>query len=329
MHRERFSDDAACSRTAAVMRSELAPSMSTDRGKRKKPNVEEVEIRTQDGWSLRADIREPAGAPAGIAVLAHAFMARRTEFDRPAGGGLSAFLASRGWRVVTFDFRAHGDSGPRPRAGGAYGYDDLVTHDLPAVCSFARSRAKAKMPLVVVGHSLGGHVALVAQATGAIQADAVVGIAASPWVRELEPLRSRWMVKRAFLEAAVLMARRFGRLPARAIGRGSDDEPLRCVNDFSRFARKGWTSADGRTDYLACLGRVRVPVMGVVSQGDRLECPPACGERLLARTKGRQRFVRIAQRDDGSSAPGHMGIVTSGRVKIAWAEIEGFMRKPR
>jgi len=300
---------------------------SAARGKRAAASVEEIEVRTKDGWSLRTDVYEAAGVPVGIAVLAHAFMARRTEFDRPSGAGLARFFAAKGWCVIAFDFRTHGDSGPAADEGGTYGYDDLVTRDMPSICAFARSRSRSKLPLVVVGHSLGGHVALAAQAMGAIDVDAIVGVGASPWVPELEPSRGRWMVKRAITAGFLAVARRSGRFPARALGRGSDDEALGCVEDFGRFARTGiWGSADGRTDYLGSLARVRVPVLGLVSDGDRLECAPACGEQLLARTGGPHRLVRIDRRDDGSRPPGHMALVTSGKLRRAWTDVEEWMR---
>jgi predicted alpha/beta hydrolase len=301
---------------------------------------EPIEIRTADGWALRADLFEPtpgaAGSPRGVAVLAHALMARRSEFHRPAGG-LAGFLAGRGWRVVSFDFRGHGGSGPAPADGGTYGYDDLVRGDWPAISSFARSRARGKLPVVVVGHSLGGHTSLAAQGTGALDADAIVGFGASPWIPELEPSRLRWLAKQTVLRGMLSVTRRVGRFPARALGRGSDDESLRCVQDIGRFARlggrgdagggPGWRSADGRDDYIAALGRVPIPVLQVVSGGDRLECPPACGAALLAacRGGGERELLRIDRRDDGGPPPGHMGMVTSDRVKGAWAKVEEWM----
>jgi predicted alpha/beta hydrolase len=309
------------------MTTDAAQVASSDRGRRSAPGVEEIEVRTQDGWSLRTDVHEPAGTPVGTAVLAHAFMARRSEFDRPRGTGFASFLVGRGWRVVAFDFRAHGDSGPAAHEGGVYGYDDLVARDLPSVCAFARSRGRVKTPLIVVGHSLGGHVALAAQGTGAIAVDAIVGFGASPWLPQLEPSRARWLVKRAVLAASVAIARQNGRFPSRSLGVGSDDEPRSSVEDFARFARTGrWTSADGGVDYMASLASVRIPLLGVVSEGDRLECPPACGERLLDLTAGTHDFVRVDRRDDGSRAPGHMGLVTGGSMGRAWTEVEGWMR---
>jgi predicted alpha/beta hydrolase len=307
---------------------------------------EEIEIRTTDGWSLQADVHAPGDKAQGVVVLAHALMARRSEFHR-RGGGLARFLASRGWTAVSFDFRGHGGSRTPAGDGASYGYDDLVRGDLPAVMSFARSRARGRMPVIVLGHSLGGHTSLVAQGTGALQADALVGFGACPWVPELEPSAPRWFTKRAILTGMRALTRRVGRFPARALRRGSDDESRACIEDIGRFARLdarpgrplsalavqpetqasgGWASADGRDDYLAALARVRVPVLQVVSTGDRLECAPACGEALLSRCGGPKDLLCMASRDDGGAAPGHMGMVTSARVASAWQRVEDWMR---
>lgn len=142
--------------------------------------VESLDLRTSDGWSLRANLHSPAQAPVGVAVLAHALMARRTSFYRPKAASLATLLVNRGWRVVAFDFRGHGDSRPTAREGGTFTYDDFVRHDLGAVCEFAREQARASEPVVVVGHSLGGHAAVVAQGSGAARVDAIVGIGAAP-----------------------------------------------------------------------------------------------------------------------------------------------------
>ena len=290
---------------------------------------ESLDVRTSDGWSLRADVRSPEGALRGVAVLAHALMARRTEFYRNQAASFATFLVDRGWRVVAFDFRGHGDSRPAAREGGAYGYDDFVARDLAAVCAFAREQTGPREPVVVVGHSLGGHAAFVAQATGAIVVDAIVGIgAAPPFLRAHEPSRARWLLKRAVFASMLATARRVGRFPARALRLGSDDEALACCEDFERVARTGrWTSRDGRTDYLAALGQVRVPVLQVVSERDRFECVPACGERFVACCSGPREVVRVARGDDGGDPPDHMGLVTSRRARGAWDSIEAWMRR--
>jgi len=292
------------------------------------PSSETLEVRTADGWSLRAHVREPDREPVGVAVLGHAMMARRTEFDRPAGAGIASMLVERGWRVVAFDFRGHGDSGPAPGRGAGHGYDDLVTGDLPAIHAFARSRCKRRRPVVLVGHSLGAHVGLAAQGTGLVAFDGIVGVGANVWLEQLEPSRARWLVKRGLLAAMSAVVRGVGRFPSRALRLGSDDEARAYVEDFERFARTGaWTSADGRTDYLASLSSVRVPFLQIVSDGDRIECVPDCGARFAALCGGGHEVVRIAAADDGGRPPDHMGMVTSGRVPSIWERAQGWMSR--
>ena len=288
-----------------------------------------VEVRTGDGWALRADVDEPAGEPVGVAVLAHAMMARRTEFDRPAGAGLRQRLIARGWRVVSFDFRGHGDSGPRPSEGGAYGYDDLVTRDMPAIHAFARARERKKRRTVLVGHSLGGHVGLAAQGIGLVAFDRIVGVAANLWMPQFETSTARRALRLTMLGAIDVTARRLGRFPARALRIGSDDEGGAYMRDLVRFARTGrWTSADGSVDYLASLVKVTVPVLQIVSAGDTLACRPEGGALFLDRCGGPRQLVRVEKADDGSSAPDHMGIVTSGRIGSVWDRVERWMREP-
>jgi predicted alpha/beta hydrolase len=291
------------------------------------PGSEQIDIRTSDGWSLRADVHEPAGAAFGTAVLTHAAMARRSEFDRPRGAGVARFFVEHGWRVVAFDFRGHGDSGPTAVEGASFGYDDFVTCDLPAVHAFARTRGHRNRPVVLVGHSLGGHAALAAQAAGLVAFDRLVLVGANVWLRQLEPSLVRWLVKRTSLFAALAMCRRLGRFPARAMRLGSDDESLAYVDDVERFARTGvWGSANGGVDYLSSLARVRIPVLQMVSNGDRIECTPDCGERFVACCGGPHEVLRIERGDDGGPPPDHMGLVTGGRTRSSWQHAEAWLR---
>jgi pimeloyl-ACP methyl ester carboxylesterase len=66
----------------------------------------------------------------------------------------SVALARRGYRLVSYDARGHGESSPAPEGSG-YGYDTL-TDDLTAVLA---ERAPGAQP-VLVGHSMGCHTAV-------------------------------------------------------------------------------------------------------------------------------------------------------------------------
>jgi predicted alpha/beta hydrolase len=287
---------------------------------------ETLDVRTTDGWSLRVDVHEPEEGPVGVVVLAHAAMARRTSFERPVGAGVASFLVERGWRVIAFDFRGHGDSGPAGGQRETWGYDDLVAYDIPAVFSFAQSRAVAGRPVVALGHSLGGHVVLAAQGTRRAEFDRVVSVASNVWTRELEPSLARWLAKRAALRGGLALCRRVGRLPARALRAGSDDESRPFFEDFERFSRTGWRSRDGQEDYRGSLANVRCDVLQLVSDGDRLVCAPECGRRFIQLCGGKAGVEHVSTDDDGGPAPTHMGIVTSGKIASAWARVERWMR---
>lgn len=279
-------------------------------------SFEELEIRTADGVALRAVVDDPPEGVAlrGTCVMAHAMFARKTEFGRRDRPGLAQAFAAGGWRTIAFDFRGHGDSA-LPKGAPEWGYDDLVRVDLPAVVECARARSEGK-PVVVVGHSLGGHVALAAQGTGRMSADGIVAIAANLWLRRFERSLVRWGAKLAIGRAMHESVVRVGRLPARQLRFGSDDAPARYVNDLLRFMREdAWRSDDGRDDYLASLARVVVPVCAVSSEGDRVMCHPDSAERFARGCGGPLELVRVTRGDDGRRPPGHMSLVTTTRAR--------------
>lgn len=275
--------------------------MSRARARAPRASFEEIEIHTEDGIALRAAVDEPEGKLRGTCVLAHAMFARKSTFAK----GLSAALVAKGFRTIAFDFRGHGDS---TKVEG-WTYDDLVRVDLPAVVGCARARAE-DAPVVVVGHSLGGHVAAASQGAGHLDADAIVGVGANVWLRELEPSRTRWLAKIAVARATLAVAARAGKLPVRRMRIGSDDASLPYLRDLFRGVTEGtWRSADGRDDYLASLAKIRVPFANVLGDRDRINCHPACGERLARRCSGRVEIFR---------APvDHMGLVTDSRAHPA------------
>ena len=281
---------------------------------------EPLEIRTRDGVTLAATVLEPRGSEHGAlgsVIMAHAMFARQSAFKLVA-----PLFRDRGWRVVTFDFRGHGKS-----AASDWGYDDFVERDLPAVVECVRARNE-RGPVALVGHSLGGHVALAAQGSKLVALDALVLAAgANLWLRDFEPNAAIWAAKRAIMDGFVRTARRFGRFPARALRIGSDDESLAYVEDLARFTIDGrWCSRDGTRNYLSALTEVTIPIFSIASEGDRINARPVCVERMLARCRGPLHIERVTKSDDGSRAPGHGALVASRRALSAFARAESFLR---
>jgi pimeloyl-ACP methyl ester carboxylesterase len=297
--------DVSGRRRARAKQWEVRPSIVMPRA-----SFEELEVRTSDGTVLRAVVDDPPDAVPlrATLVLAHAMFARKSSFGRRDQPGLSSALAPRGFRTVAFDFRGHGDS----TASRDWGYDDLVRVDLPAVVDCVRARGEGK-PVIVIGHSLGGHVALAAQGTRRTRADAIVAVGANVWVRELESSRLRWAAKIGIARATLALAKRAGGIPARWLRLGSDDASSLYVRDLFRGVTDGaWRSADAADDYLAALRNVTVPVAVVLGERDRILCHPTSGEAFARRCRGAVALFH---------APvGHVELVTSDRARATVIE---------
>ncbi|HEY3119013.1 MAG TPA: alpha/beta hydrolase [Vicinamibacteria bacterium] len=93
----------------------------------------------------------PAEAPKGVVVLVHGLAEHSGRYTH-----VGEYLAARGWVVHAFDYRGHGRSpGPRVHVDR---FDDFLD-DTAAVLEAARRRHPG-LPVFVVGHSLGGLIAL-------------------------------------------------------------------------------------------------------------------------------------------------------------------------
>jgi predicted alpha/beta hydrolase len=284
---------------------------------------EPFEIACRDGWKLRGDLI--LGAPPRAVVIAgHAMMVDRRTLDRPRGRGLVSHLAARGIAVVWPDLRGHGQSGPRADGGGDWSYDDLVEGDVPALVAWARRRFPS-LPLACLGHSLFGHVSL---AHLARHPDAPVdglvllacNVANPDWARR--PLQRH--LKRGLIELAALGIALAGRVPARRLGIGTDDEPRSYVQDFVRCARSAqWRARDG-FDYHAALPSLKQPVLAMVGAADRLMAPAADAAGLVAAMQ-RVDFRVVGRQSGLPFDPTHMALVLDQRARPAWDQAADFI----
>jgi len=266
-------------------------------------------IRTADGWELAVTVHE-ARAPRAVVVLLHAMMVDARSLDRPVGAGLATTLAAAGLEVWRADLRGHGASGPTPSERGRWSYDDLVRGDVPAIVAAARERG---LPVAVVGHSLGGHVAAAAAAEG-LGVDALVLLAANVWLPSLDPSRRRRLAKELVIRSFEASVRPLGAFPSRRLRAGPADESAAYVRDLCRFWREDrFASADG-ADWLAGLREVRAPVLAVAGAGDRLFAHPEPFRRFCDAFPPGAVDFRVAREWDAT----HVGLACDPRSRPTW-----------
>ena len=115
-------------------------------------------VRYGSHQSQVAEVFEPEGEQRGVAVLLHGGFWRAT-YDRHLMDELARDLATRGWAAWNVEYRRLGDGGGWPE----------TFEDVEAGIRAARASNKVLLaPLVAIGHSAGGHLALWAGARGVV-----------------------------------------------------------------------------------------------------------------------------------------------------------------
>jgi len=295
-----------------------------------KPARERI-VTAPDGWRLSV-IDLECDEPWALAIVGHAMMVDRRTVYRADRTSLAGTLRDAGMRVLVPDQRGHGASRSDASGPGAsWTYDELVS-DVGVYLELARALAPS-LPVVLVGNSLFGHVALSYLGMHPdTPVTAVVGFAVNIWNRRWTASRARWWTKRALLAASVPVVTGLGYLPVRRLGLGSEDEPRDYWRSMWRWVPGNRWDGDDGTDYAALLPRVRARVLVVVSDGDRLLSHPD-DALLFTRALPSREVVRLcpqcAVETLRSLAPGHVEMVASPRCAPLWQYVAHWINAGR
>lgn len=271
----------------------------------------ELRAITADGVALALRRTPPVGSGRGAALLTHAMMVDGRYLDR-----LATALAGDGLDVFVLDWRGHGASRPPDPRRDRWTFDDYVTMDLPcALAAVGRAAGCPRAEVGLLGHSLGGLVALAALGTGTVDVARVALIATSVW---LPGPRGPWR-RRALMATYAAVAGALGYAPIRALRLGTADEPASYVAQLAGWARSGrWASTSG-IDYLAATSQVAARVRAWVGAGDRL-CTPADARAVIAAVPGAT--LRVVGRAAGDAFdPDHFTLFTRPAMAPWWREL--------
>lgn len=225
-------------------------------------NLEEITVPATGGYDVPLEVFEAHEPLARLLVLpALGVQARlyRKLCERLAGAGISA---------TAMEQRGHGRSALRPSWSCDYGFREWLQADIPAALDWVCSRRPGR-PVYLAGHSLGGHIALMARALYPEQIAGVVLVTtATPYYGCYHGL-TRLQV--GFLIASIpVVSHTLGYYPGHRIGLGGR-EARRLMADWLVMARRNRYSAKGmEQDLESAVRSDSCPVLSLYCDQDRL-----------------------------------------------------------
>jgi predicted alpha/beta hydrolase len=244
----------------------------------RRSNLPLVCVATTPG-GVRFPVRGLRAAATAPAVLILPAMGVPAVFYTPVLRALHA----TGLTVVAVDMQGQGESTPRVSRRSRFGYQCVVETDFSAVVQEI-SEALPEAPLVILGHSLGGQLALLHLAAGYGSAcHKVRGVAlvasGSSWYRGFTGARALRNLVRGQLYA--ITATIIGFWPGDRLGFGGR-ESRGVMRDWARQARSGKYMVTGGIDYERALGSLTLPVLAVDVENDDL-APPNAVDHLCSK----------------------------------------------
>lgn len=274
----------------------LGCSASQPRLQVEQPEFDGEWVPMADGYRLPLRRWSPAGEPEAVVLGLHGF----GDYGRAFTPLEPALVSAAGMALYAYDQRGFGAT---VNPGAWPGRESLVA-DARAMVALLRRRYP-DIPLYVVGESMGGAIALLAQAEeGALDADAVVLLAPAVWGMDTMPWYQRislWLARRLVpgLMLSGDSAGHLGIYPTDdpAVLQAMSEDPL-VQGQASVRTLYGITTLMGDASRVAAIHR---PTLVLYGLQDQVIPPwPVCRwlERLTASDPGPSGF-RVALYDDG------------------------------
>jgi len=232
---------------------------------------------TDDGAKSEAAFYEPDQNVSDILFLCIPAMGVKAAYYRP----LAERLTGRGHSVMLCDLRGQGTSDQKaPQA--KFGYREMVKLDIPAYINEAKKSYPSKK-VVLLGHSLGGHLSLLYTAAHPEAVKAVALIASGSVYFGGYPFPQNLKIWFA-TQSAMLISILFGYFPGHKIGFGGR-QPKTLIRDWARQGRTGQFAPKGSDfDYEAAITKITHPVFALSIEGDDF-APHSATDHLVGKLK--------------------------------------------
>ena len=252
-------------------------------------------------------------------VLLHPGTAVTQRYYEP----FARYLLELGLNVVTYDYRGTGRSRPANLRGFTVSMSDWMNDDVGAVTHWAAARFPA-LPMLAVGHSLGGHALALSEDTNSLRAAVLVashaGVTAT--ISGFSERTKVWIIMRVL---APLLCAVLGYMPGRKLGLG-EDLPRGVMLQWSR-----WTTLpryffdDPAMDAARRMSRVQIPLLILGFNDDPWANPGAISMLIAPLTNAKIERHQIAPRDANLPVIGHMGFFRKRSAERLWPQIGSWL----
>lgn len=270
-----------------------------------------------DGVTLRGHFWQGGGSR-GLVIVNAATGVLARYYHRYA-----AFLASRGFDAITYDYRGIGESRPPRLKGCRYRWSDWGTKDFAAVLDAAEEWASGR-PVMVVGHSIGGFLPGLTPRLDRCSAILTVGAQYAYWRDYAPPARLRHIAK--WHVAMPALTAMLGYFPGRRLG-WLEDLPAGVAYEwaFRRARVERSFPAVERAEVLRRLAAYRGPLLAVAASDDPYGTPAAIARTLAYYTGASKARLILSPNALGVERIGHFDLFHSRHRDGFWRATAGWL----
>lgn len=235
---------------------------------------------------------------------------------------LAAYLAERGWGVLTFDYRGIGAS-RNPQLDSTVTLDDWINLDIPAAVSEIKNRTGTKF-LGAIAHSIGGQ--LFGQSIACKDVDGALFVSAQRGIPKLFKNTARLRIQYAYTIFPILI-NFFGYLPISKF-----TLPQHCPNQillqWIKWGQSGEFTDINGVNVESRFGEYTNPLTTITIYDDEDYASAASVEALarlyVSATVNRQ---IILPQDYGLDKIGHFGFFHRRAPQKLWAKVEEWLNE--
>lgn len=249
---------------------------------------------------------------AKAAIIIHPATAVPQDFYIP----FAEHLHQQGFTVLSYDYRGIGRSCLKDIREYDVSMSDWMLEDAVYVTDWVRQHVQG-LPILAVGHSVGGHAIAISPATRSV--DAAVMIASHAGITALiQPPLERFKVGLIMRVLTPILCRVCAYMPSRRLGFG-EDLPRGVMQQWSRWTRKPhYFYDDPELQTKERAAKVHIPILVLGFDDDPWANPKAISRLLEPLTQAAITRHQLEHKKLGLAHIGHMGFFRKRNAEALW-----------